>query len=63
MLAGPRLRNSRGPCRAASLPNREDNTTRNSVLGTPAIPAAGSLEPRVPIMKMPRKVRATYNAP
>ena len=43
MIAGPRLMNSRGPKRAASLPNREENTTRNRKLGTSAIPAACSL--------------------
>jgi hypothetical protein len=63
MIAGPRLMKRRGPTRAASFPIREDSNTRNRKLGTPAMPAACSLEPRVPIMKIPRKVSVTYSAP
>jgi hypothetical protein len=63
MIAGPRLMNDRGPYRAASFPNRDENNTRNRELGTSAIPAACSLYPSVPIMKMPRKVSVTYSAP
>jgi hypothetical protein len=43
MTAGPAAMNRRGPYLAANRPNRVENSTRNSVEGSPAIPAAGSL--------------------
>ena len=35
MIAGPIAMNSRGPCRAASLPNRVENSTSSSDEGMP----------------------------
>ena len=63
MIAGPAAMYSLGPCLAASRPNRVEKSTSNRDDGIPAMPAACSLYPSVPIRKMPWNVSDTYSAP